>query len=54
MRDLPVVIHSSLTGDANENHVRTAGADAYVAKFAGDELAEALRTVLSKHHALVV
>jgi len=53
MRGLPVVIHSSLTGDANENHVRTAGADAYVAKFAADELAEALRRVLAKHEALV-
>jgi two-component system chemotaxis response regulator CheV len=28
LRGLPVVIHSSLTGDTNENHVRSAGADA--------------------------
>lgn len=47
MRGLPVVIHSSLTGDTNENHVRSAGADAYVAKFAAKELAEVLRTVMA-------
>lgn len=51
MRGIPVVIHSSLTGDANENHVRTAGADAYVAKFAAEELATALRSVLAKYDA---
>lgn len=48
MRGLPVVIHSSLTGDTNENHVRSAGADAYVAKFAAKELAGVLRTVLGR------
>ncbi|NIC41381.1 chemotaxis protein [Aquabacterium sp. A08] len=49
MRGLPVVIHSSLTGDTNENHVRSAGADAYVAKFAAKELADVLRTVLARY-----
>ncbi len=48
-KDIPVVIHSSLTGAANEDHVRNVGADGYVAKFAPDELAEALRTVLARH-----
>ena len=43
---IPVVIHSSLTGTANEAHVRSVGADAYVAKFAADELAIALRQAL--------
>lgn len=52
MRGLPVVIHSSLTGDTNENHVRSAGADAYVAKFAAKELAEVLRTVLARYDAV--
>lgn len=52
MRGLPVVIHSSLTGDTNENHVRSAGADAYVAKFAAKELAEVLRTVLARNDAV--
>ncbi len=46
-KSIPVVIHSSLTGEANENHVRSVGADAYVAKFAAEELAQAMRRVLS-------
>lgn len=49
LRSLPVVIHSSLTGDTNENHVRSAGADAYVAKFAAKELAQALQQVLERY-----
>jgi two-component system, chemotaxis family, chemotaxis protein CheV len=51
MRDVPVVIHSSLSGDANENHVRQAGADAYVAKFQARELADVIRKVLSRAQA---
>lgn len=47
-RTIPVVIHSSLTGSANEDHVRSAGADAYIAKFVADELATTLRNVLTK------
>lgn len=43
---LPVVIHSSLTGTTNENHVRNVGADAYVAKFVPRELADTIRSVL--------
>lgn len=43
---IPVVIHSSLTGTANEAHVKSVGADAYVAKFQADELAIALRQAL--------
>ena len=43
---VPVIIHSSLTGTANEHHVRGVGADAYVAKFSPRELAAALRRVL--------
>ena len=42
---IPVVIHSSLTGMANEAHAKSVGADAYVAKFVAQELAEALRRV---------
>lgn len=52
MRGLPVVIHSSLTGDTNENHVRSAGADAYVAKFAAKELADVLRSVLARYEGM--
>ena len=45
-RGIPVVIHSSLTGNANEDHVRNVGADAYVAKFVAEELAATMRKVL--------
>lgn len=43
---LPVVIHSSLSGTTNEEHVKSVGADAYVAKFSAEDLASAIRTVL--------
>ncbi len=46
LRSLPVVIHSSLTGQANEEHARSVGADGYVSKFAPDELAAAIRSAL--------
>jgi len=45
---LPVVIHSSLTGATNEDHVRKVGADGYVAKFVAEELAQAIRKVLQR------
>jgi two-component system, chemotaxis family, chemotaxis protein CheV len=45
-RDIPVIIHSSLTGAANEAHVKNAGANGYVAKFAAAELAGAIREAL--------
>jgi two-component system chemotaxis response regulator CheV len=45
---IPVVIHSSLTGSANEGHVKSVGADAYIAKFQADELAATLQEVLSR------
>jgi two-component system chemotaxis response regulator CheV len=47
---IPVVIHSSLTGTANEAHVQKVGADAYVAKFVAEDLANALRKVLYAVH----
>jgi two-component system chemotaxis response regulator CheV len=46
MSALPVIIHSSLTGSANENHVRSVGADGYVAKFSAEELSDTIRRVL--------
>jgi len=46
-KSIPVVIHSSLTGTANEGHVKTVGADAYVAKFVAKELASTIRQVLA-------
>ncbi|MDP2110043.1 MAG: chemotaxis protein [Thiobacillus sp.] len=45
---IPVVIHSSLTGSANETHVKNVGADAYVAKFVAEDLANALREALGR------
>ena len=47
---IPVVIHSSLTGATNEAHVRKVGADAYVAKFVAEDLANALRQALKTVH----
>lgn len=45
---IPVVIHSSLSGATNEEHVKSAGADAYAGKFKANELAATLRDVLGK------
>lgn len=45
---IPVIIHSSLTGTTNENHVKSVGADAYVAKFVAEELGDTIRRVLAK------
>lgn len=45
---LPVVIHSSLSGSANEDHVRSVGADGYVAKFVAEDLAQTMRSVLPR------
>ncbi len=46
LKNIPVVIHSSLSGSANEDHVRSVGADAYVAKFVAEDLADTMRRVL--------
>jgi len=48
LKAIPVVIHSSLSGSTNEDHVRHIGADGYVAKFAIEELSNALRHALKK------
>ena len=45
---LPVVIHSSLSGSTNEEHVRSAGANAYVAKFNAEDLAATIRKALGR------
>jgi two-component system chemotaxis response regulator CheV len=45
---IPVIIHSSLTGTTNEGHVKSVGADAYVAKFVAEELADTIRKVLTR------
>jgi two-component system, chemotaxis family, chemotaxis protein CheV len=45
---IPVIIHSSLTGSTNESHVKSVGADAYIAKFVEEELASTIRDVLHR------
>lgn len=45
---IPVIIHSSLTGTTNEGHVKSVGADAYVAKFVAEELGATIRSVLHR------
>jgi two-component system chemotaxis response regulator CheV len=45
---IPVIIHSSLSGSANEDHVKSVGADAYVAKFLAEDLAATIRKVLKQ------
>ena len=45
---IPVIIHSSLTGSTNESHVKSVGADAYVAKFVAEELGATIRRVLER------
>jgi two-component system chemotaxis response regulator CheV len=47
-KSIPVVIHSSLTGTANEGHVKSVGADAYIAKFMAEELADTIRKMLTR------
>jgi two-component system chemotaxis response regulator CheV len=51
LRAVPVVIHSSLSGSANESHANRVGADGYVAKFVPDELARSIAKVLVPHAA---
>jgi two-component system, chemotaxis family, chemotaxis protein CheV len=48
MRSVPVVIHSSLSGSANEAHANKVGADGYVAKFVPDELVNEVVRVLAR------
>ena len=46
LRTIPVIIHSSLSGSANESHANRVGADGYVAKFIPDELAREIAKAL--------
>jgi len=47
LRSVPVVIHSSLSGSANESHAKRVGADGFVAKFVPDELAREIAKILT-------
>lgn len=44
---IPVILHSSLTGDVNRERAKAAGADAYVSKFNHREIVDAVRGALS-------
>ncbi|ATZ11343.1 chemotaxis protein [Erwinia amylovora] len=48
LREVPVVIHSSLSGSANEDHVRKVGANGYVAKFEIKQLSAVICQVLEE------
>ncbi|MTH46428.1 chemotaxis protein [Intestinirhabdus alba] len=48
LKKLPVVIHSSLSGSANEDHVRKVQADGYVAKFEINELSSVIQEVMDR------
>ncbi len=47
---IPVVMHSSLSSEANRSMGKSVGVDAYVAKFDADALAETLRPLLMRSH----
>jgi len=47
---IPVVMHSSLSSEANRAMGKSVGVDAYVAKFDAEVLAETLRPYLMKSH----
>lgn len=47
---IPVVMHSSLSSEANRAMGKQVGVDSYVAKFDAEVLAETLRPLLMKHH----
>ncbi|MDR7306390.1 chemotaxis protein [Rhodoferax saidenbachensis] len=44
---IPVIVYSSLTGTASEGHATSVGADAYVAKFEPQELAQSISNILA-------
>jgi two-component system chemotaxis response regulator CheV len=46
---IPVVMHSSLSSEANHAMGKSVGVDAYVAKFDADALSQTLRSQLTKH-----
>ena len=46
LKNLPIILHSSLTGDVNRERAKQAGANAYVGKLNKKEMIEALNLVL--------
>lgn len=49
LNQLPIILHSSLTGEANKERAKKAGANAYVGKLNKKEMIEALNLVLPGH-----
>lgn len=49
-KDIPVVMHSSLSSEANRAMGKQVGVDAYVAKFDAEVLASTLRPFLTRFH----
>lgn len=45
-KQIPVIIHSSLSGSANESHAKSVGAEGYIAKFLPEELARVIKHAL--------
>lgn len=52
LREIPVVIHSSLSGTASAEQSRRVGADTFVAKFVPNELAQAMHDALKRRGGL--
>jgi two-component system chemotaxis response regulator CheV len=50
-RDIPVIMHTSLSSESNRNLGRAVGVDTYVAKFDPEALAGAVRPYLEAAHA---
>ncbi|APJ03800.1 chemotaxis protein [Silvanigrella aquatica] len=46
LKKMPIILHSSLTGDVNKDRAKQAGADAYVGKLNRKEIVEALKAAL--------
>ena len=46
LKKMPIILHSSLTGDVNKERAKQAGADAYVGKLNRKEIVEALKAAL--------
>lgn len=46
LKKMPIILHSSLTGDVNKDRAKQAGADAYVGKLNRKEIIEALKAAL--------
>ncbi len=49
LREIPVMLHTSLSGVFNQDMVKKVGADKFVPKFNADELARMVRETLDEH-----